>query len=76
VILLAGVAARDHAIDLVGLGIIAIGFGEWLNHRMEKSIVGGAPLTTFERKNRTSGIVLDVLGALLIFVGLYRLISN
>jgi hypothetical protein len=49
-ILLAALAAKEHDFSVIGLGIIACGFGEWLNHRMETQIKHGGTLTTFERK--------------------------
>ena len=76
VIALASLPAKDHGIFLVGIGISACGFGEWMNHRMEMEIKFGGKLTTFERKNRPMGLVLDGLGILLFAVGVYRIVTS
>ncbi len=64
-ILLAALAAKDRDIIVIGLAIIACGFGEWLNHRMETEIRHGGTLTTFERVNRPLGLTLDGIGVVL-----------
>jgi len=80
VIVIASVAAKDRNIAVgiagVGLGIVACGFGEWMNHRMEMEFVKGGTLTTFPRINRPLGFALDALGIILIVTGLYRLFAS
>ncbi len=51
-------ATKDHDIAIIGFGIVACGFGEWMNHRMETEIKNNGTLTTFPRVNRLQGIVL------------------
>lgn len=70
------IAAKDHGFALIGLGVIALGFGEWMNHRMEKQIRHGGTLTTFERVNRPVGLALDGIGIVLIALGLFRVITS
>lgn len=74
VIIVAAVAAKDYAVILIGLGIIAAGFGEWMNHRMETEIRKDGTLTTFERKNRALGLMMDVVGVVLFLLGVIPLI--
>jgi hypothetical protein len=69
-------SAKDHDIALVGFGLVACGFGEWMNHRMETEIKLAGTLTTFERDNRVLGFVIDGLGIILIAVGLYRVLAS
>lgn len=72
----AALASKDRDIAVIGLGIVACGFGEWMNHRMEMEFVNGGPLTSFPRVNRPMGLVLDTLGFMLVGLGLYRLIAS
>jgi hypothetical protein len=55
-------AAKDNDVVVIGFGVIACGFGEWINHRMETEIRRGGTLTTFERVNRPMGLTLDAIG--------------
>ncbi len=71
---LGALLAKDLTFQVIGLGIVACGFGEWMNHRMEIEARHGGTLTTFERKNRFVGVVLDVLGVILIAIGLDHLL--
>ena len=75
-ILLAALAAKDRDLVVIGLGIIACGFGEWLNHRMEVETMRGGTLTTFERVNRPIGLTLDAIGVALVAFGLYHLLTR
>jgi hypothetical protein len=45
-ITVAAIAAKDHGNILIGLGIGACGFGDWMKHRMETKIKTGGTLTT------------------------------
>lgn len=74
-VLVAGVAAKDRAIVLIGLGMIAAGFGEWLNHGKQMEFMGAGMLTSFPRQNRVAGLLLLTLGILLMAFGLYRLLT-
>jgi hypothetical protein len=75
-ILLGALAAEDRDFEVIGLGILACGFGEWFNHRMETEIRQGGTLTTFERVNRPLGLTLDAIGILLVAFGLYHLLKS
>jgi hypothetical protein len=76
VLVLASLAASDHAIAIIGIAIMVFGFGERFNHRMEMEIRPGGTLTTYERHNRPQGLALLGLGVVLGAIGLYRLIAN
>jgi hypothetical protein len=75
-IVIVGAMTKDHGIALVGLGIVACGFGEWMNHRTETKSRKGGTLTTFPRVNRAQGLALVGLGIILIAAGLYRLVAS
>ncbi len=74
VIAVASIAAKDHAVTLIGLAIVTVGFGEWMNHRMETEIRKDGTLTTFERNNRALGIAMDIVGGVLFALGILPLI--
>jgi hypothetical protein len=67
---------NNSNIAIVSLGIIACGFGEWMNHRKEMAIMHRGTLTTYPRVNRPQGVALVVVGIILIGVGLYRLVIS
>jgi hypothetical protein len=71
---LGALIAKDVAFQVIGLGIVASGFGEWMNHRMEMEPRHGGVVTSFERKNRFIGVFLDVVGVILILTGLNHLL--
>jgi len=75
-IMLAALAANNRDVITVGFGIVALGFGEWMNHRMEMEFVNGGTLTSFHRHNRPIGLVLDGVGIILAATGLLRLIAS
>ena len=75
-ILLAALTAKDRDVVVIGLAIIACGFGEWLNHRMEMEIRHGGKPTTFERGNRPLGLALDAIGIVLAVFGLLHLLTR
>ncbi len=60
---------KEHAVVLVGFGIVACGFGEWMNHRMEQA-------TEIKRLNQPQGIALIVIGIILMAIGIYRLTTS
>ena len=75
VIVVAAVAANNNDVALIGLGIVAGGFGEWMNHRMEMDFVNRAMLAAYHRDNRPTGDALDGVGFILIVAGLYHVLS-
>lgn len=74
VILVAGVAKGDRAIVIIAAGIIAFGFGEWLNRPKVGIVEGGWMKTWYEWRPCTSGLFLDVIGICLMAWGGYRLL--
>jgi hypothetical protein len=75
VVIVAALTAKNNAVAIIGFGIIACGFGEWFNHRMEIQIIHGGTLTTYPRFNRSQGLALVALGIILTGFGLYRLMT-
>jgi hypothetical protein len=73
-LVLAALAANNRAVVLVGLGIVACGFGEWINHRMQMEFIHGGTLTSYHRANRPLGLVLDALGTAVAGAGIYLLV--
>jgi hypothetical protein len=60
---------------IVGLGIFAVGIGEWLNHPYQERIMGTWHGSGYIRSPGLIGRTLDLLGAILIGIGLYRLLT-
>lgn len=80
-VLFAGVAISTAAIAvklvpaiLIGLGIMAIGVGEWINHPYQEQLGQGYKITGHPRRPKPSGLLIGAVGVLLLALGLYRLI--
>jgi hypothetical protein len=72
---LASLVVDNHPSAILGVAIMAFGFGERFNHRMgEMEIRPGGTLTTYERHNRPQGLALVGLAVVLGAIGLFRLI--
>jgi hypothetical protein len=72
----AAIAIQNPAATLVGLGIVAMGFGEWMNHPipMEIDVRKAETLTTIERENHPLGVTIDVIGIALFILGIIALV--
>lgn len=73
-LVLGSLAAKDRAVAAAGFGMIAIGFGEWLNHPKQIEFAFGGMLTSWPRHNRPVGVILDGVGFLLLMLGAFRLL--
>jgi len=66
-------------VAIAALGAFLIGLGEWTNQRnviVNERVPGGiARIRGTKRENCIGGILLDVLGALMLVYGLYRLFA-
>jgi hypothetical protein len=80
-IVVAALAAKERGLIFVGLGLIAIGFGELLNHRRHESITPPSAwqpqflITGHLRMPHPLGLAIDGVGVILMLVGLYRLLT-
>ena len=78
----AGVLAAFPTVPtaVISLGTFFDGLGEWVNHPLQTSIMrptayhSGGVLTAHPRNNQPIGVAFVILGLLLIFVGLYKLL--
>jgi len=60
---------------LIGLGLLGIGSGEWASRvRRPQRTQDGGVMGLSLRVWRPAGVILDIGGALLLFLGLYRLL--
>jgi hypothetical protein len=75
-ILVTAIAAKDDCFKAIGLGVLAFGWGEWLNHRMETEFRHGGTLTTYERVNRPLGLAIAGVGIVVVAFGLYCLFGK
>lgn len=66
----AALAANDRGVLILGFGLVAVGFGEWLN----RPRVGSIELSWYEWRPCISGLVLDAIGLALIAFGLWKVL--
>ncbi len=76
-IVVASIAVKFVPTIFIGLGLLSVGAGEWLMHPVftvpYQDGLQHWMITTKERRPKLSGILLDVLGALLCIAGLIKL---
>ncbi|MEY9110425.1 hypothetical protein ABH999_006621 [Bradyrhizobium yuanmingense] len=75
-IAVAAVAAKFTPAVLLGVGLLLFGVGEWFNHPLQTKVGIGFKITGHPWRPRLFGIVMDVVGLALAFLGLYRLIVS
>jgi len=71
----------NSIIQLLSLGGLFIGIGEWINHPLQTRIIppnayyapGGAKLTSYNRRASLLGSLFDLLGFVIIVIGVWRL---
>jgi len=69
--------------QLLCLGVLFIGIGEWINHPLQSAIMppnaydapGGAIITSYKRKPCLLGTLFDILGFTITVVGGYKLMQ-
>ncbi|MEW8508980.1 MAG: hypothetical protein AB2598_20010 [Candidatus Thiodiazotropha sp.] len=73
------VSINNNVVQLISLGTFFVGLGEWVNHPLQTAIVPSTAyhpagkLTGHPRNASLTGTLLDLLGSVLIGVGLYKL---
>jgi hypothetical protein len=66
---------------VISLGCFFVGLGEWINHPLQTALMRasayhpGAVITGHPRNPKFAGVAFDVLGAVLICIGLYKLLA-
>ncbi|RJO75453.1 MAG: hypothetical protein C4523_00025 [Myxococcales bacterium] len=74
-------AAKERDLVVIGLGLIACGFGELKNHKKliewtpPSAYVPQGMITSYPRVPTPLGVGLDVIGVGLMLFGLYRLLT-
>jgi len=78
-ITVAAAAVQLVPLVILGLGVVALGLGEWINHPKTQEMVMGSGMrgvaTRYNRSNSAIGIVLDLVGMVTIIYGGYRLVT-
>ncbi len=59
-------------VQLVALGGIFIGIGEWINHPLQTRVGGGLKITSHNRINTWSGNLWDILGVVAIVFSMWH----
>ncbi len=49
-------------VQVISVGVIFFGIGEWINHPLQTGIVSGYKLTSYNRVNKLSGNLWVILG--------------
>ena len=57
-------------VQIVSIGVIFIGIGEWINHPLQTGVGPGYKITSYNRVNTLAGNIWDVVGIALIVYGL------
>lgn len=65
---------KNSVVQLISLGAICIGFGEWINHPFQAAIGIGYKISGYPRKNKLGGNLFDLLGLFMILGGFAKLI--
>jgi|SRR5450631_4500082 hypothetical protein len=78
-IAVAAVSQQFVAAFLIGLGLLLFGAGEWVNHPRQTQVkgakvVGISKVTGNPWKPKVHGILLNVLGIGLFWLGMFRLL--
>lgn len=61
---------------LLGLGVICVGIGEWINHPLQTAVGHNCIITSYNRLNKLSGNVWDFIGFFVMVVSLYFYCKN
>lgn len=61
----------NRAAQLLSLGAIFVGCGEWINHPLQESVGYGFKLSGYPRKNKLGGNLLNLIGVGLVGYGIY-----
>lgn len=64
---------ENSVVQMISLGAILVGFGEWINHPLQEKIGVGFKLTGHPRKNTISGNLFDLAGLAFIIVGVVKI---
>lgn len=60
-------------VQLISLGAVFIGIGEWINHPLQTGIVPGFKITSYNRVNKFGGNAFDLLGIICIVTGIMNI---
>jgi hypothetical protein len=59
-------------VQLVSLGVIFVGIGEWINHPLQVRIAPGIKITSYNRKNTFAGNAWNLFGVTFIGYAIYK----
>jgi hypothetical protein len=64
---------ENRTVMLLSFGAFFVGIGEWINHPLQVRVIPGAKITSHNRLPGLLGSLFDVLGFLLVCLGVYPL---
>lgn len=53
-------------VQLISIGVILIGIGEWINHPLQTKVGRGFKITSHNRINKTAGNTWNIIGGAII----------
>lgn len=66
--------ANAHVL-LAALGLFFVGIGEWINHPLQTRVGINFTITGYPRRPSSLGTLFDLMGALLLAIGLGKIIA-
>ena len=75
-VIVAAIYAKYVAAFLIGLCILLVGFGEWINHPLMFDVIGGEPVSSFPRSDKWPGMVIDTVGISILALGLWAVFQK
>lgn len=77
--MVASLAVKDGVISqreafLLFLSFFLFGVGQWINHPMQKTLIPGAILTSYDRHPKILGLIFEVFGSAIFALETFRIV--
>lgn len=66
---------ENNVVQLLAMGLILVGLGEWINHPLQVSIAPAYKITSYRRSSSFGGNLLDLIGVVLMVIGFVQMRS-
>lgn len=68
-------SVENNIVQLLSLGGIFCGLGEWINHPLQVKVGPNFKISGYPRKHRLGGYLFDLAGIVFIVIGLIKLLG-